>query len=218
MRTREGAELLPDSPPGKLDVVLVRVTWMVWGEEPLPLRRPAFPCWDKSHWQCKVQIRMNHDNAEALSIFLLEGLVVDLVRGTQMGRVGERRPPGILASLSRNNSHWRWRQKFMGTGGGGCGRTADCFVGGTELGFSKGDTEGMQGDATATAESHLPVLGQELPAMREKTHGKPLGRGSSANFVSANARREDGNASTAPIHHSHWGPVPLAAMAQKKMD
>jgi hypothetical protein len=58
---------------------------------------------------------MNRNNAEALPIFLLEGLVVDLVRGTQMGRVGEQQPPGILATLSRNKSHWHWRQKFMGT-------------------------------------------------------------------------------------------------------
>jgi hypothetical protein len=157
---------------------------------------------------------MNRDDAEALPIFLSEGLVVDLVRGTQMGRVGEQRPPGILASLSRNKSHWRWRQKFMGTWGD-TEALPIFFVGGIEHGFGKGDTEGTQGDATATVESHLPVLGQELPAMREKTNGKPLGCGSSANFVSANACCKDRNASTTPIRHSHWGPVPLAAMAQK---
>jgi hypothetical protein len=59
------------------------------GGEPLPSRRPAFPCWDKSHRRCRVQIMMNCKDAEELPIFLLEGLVVDLVRGTQMGRVGK---------------------------------------------------------------------------------------------------------------------------------
>jgi hypothetical protein len=68
---------------------------------------------------------------------------------------------------------------------GRCGSAANFYVGGTGCGFSEGDTEGTRGDTTATVKSHLPDLGQELPALREKTHGKLLKRRSSANLVSA---------------------------------
>jgi hypothetical protein len=84
---------------------------------------------------------------------------------------------------------------------------ANFFVGGTGCGFSEGDMGGMQGGATATAKSHLPVLGQELPAVTENNHGKLVGCGNAANFVPAMACRGDGNVSTAPIRHSHWGPL-----------
>jgi hypothetical protein len=92
------------------------------------------------------------------------------------------------------------------------------FVGGTGHGFSEGDMGGMQGGATATAKSHLPVPGQELPAVKENNHGKLVGCGNAANFVPTTARHRDRNASTAPIRHSHWGPVPLVALAQRKAD
>ncbi len=54
--------------------------------------------------------------------------------------------------------------------------------------------------------------------MKENNHGKLVGCGNAANFVPATACRGDGNASTAPIRHSHWGPVPLVALAQRKVD
>ncbi len=54
--------------------------------------------------------------------------------------------------------------------------------------------------------------------MKENNHGKLVGCRNAANFVPARAHRGDGNASTAPIRHSHWGPVPLAALAQRKAD
>jgi hypothetical protein len=96
--------------------------------------------------------------------------------------------------------------------------SAKFFIGGTGHGFSEGDMGGTRGGATATAKSHLPFLGQELPAVKENNHGKLVGCGNVANFVPATARRGDGNASTAPICRSHWGPVPLAALAQRKAD
>jgi hypothetical protein len=96
--------------------------------------------------------------------------------------------------------------------------SADFFVGGTGHGFSEGDTGGTRGGAMATAKSHLPVPRQELPAMKENNHGKLVGCKNAANFVPATARCGDRNASTAPIHHSHWGPVPLAALALRKAD
>jgi hypothetical protein len=95
---------------------------------------------------------------------------------------------------------------------------ADFVVGGTGHGFSDGDMGGMQGGATATAKSHLPVPGQELTAVKENNHGKLVGCRNTADFVPTTTRRGDGNASTAPIRHSHWGPVPLVELAQRKAD